>query len=197
MRIVLAGDSVFDSHAYIPKGQPSVAGYMSAHADVTDVSRDGAVVDDIAAQLPQVDPGSTAALIVSVGGNDALLHQDVLSARVQTVAGALLKFAPPLDAFEMRYRRMVEAILKNWTSGKVIVCTIYNGNFPDDVRPVMRLGAALYNDVIQRVAYDNDLRVMDIRSVCSAPEHFANPIEPSTLGSERIAAALIDMVKDV
>ena len=49
-------------------------------------------------------------LVVSIGGNDALSHIDLLSLRVTSSAQALATFASRLDGFERSYRDAIKAV---------------------------------------------------------------------------------------
>src|SRR5438552_15703111 len=71
------------------------------------------------------------------------------------------------------------------------VCTIYNGNLSRDEAAVARVGLTAFNDVILRVAFEASFRVIDLRLVCSEPSDYANPIEPSSAGGEKIASAIL------
>jgi len=74
----------------------------------------------------------------------------------------------------------------------LVICTIYEGSFPDP--RMQRLAATaltVFNDVILRGAIRAGLPVIDLRLVCGEPADFANPIEPSARGGERIAAAIV------
>jgi hypothetical protein len=59
---------------------------------------------------------------------------------------------------------------------------------------VLTTALAMFNDVIIRAGWENDLPILDLRTVCDQPVHYANPIEPSTAGSARIAAAILRML---
>jgi hypothetical protein len=48
----------------------------------------------------------------------------------------------------------------------------------------------VFNDAILRVAFENALSVIDLRLICNTPSDYANPIEPSSLGGAKIAAAI-------
>jgi hypothetical protein len=75
------------------------------------------------------------------------------------------------------------------------VCTIYNGCFPDEAYQRMaRVALAVFNDVILRVAIEHGLPVIDLRLVCCSPEDYANPIEPSSVGGEKIARIIVALV---
>jgi hypothetical protein len=42
----------------------------------------------------------------------------------------------------------------------------------------------------------DSLPVIDLRSICNRPEDYANPIEPSSIGGEKIARAIVALVTD-
>jgi hypothetical protein len=48
----------------------------------------------------------------------------------------------------------------------------------------------MFNDVILRAAFHWRLQVIDLRLVCAEPSDYANPIEPSGSGGEKIARAI-------
>ena len=52
-------------------------------------------------------------------------------------------------------------------------------------------GLSFFNDVITEEALRRKLPIIDLREVCSAPEAFANPIEPSEIGGDLITDAII------
>jgi len=58
------------------------------------------------------------------------------------------------------------------------------------------IGVALmvFNDVILRVAIKFAMAVIDLRFVCTSPEDYANPIEPSSAGGAKIARAIVSLV---
>jgi hypothetical protein len=47
-----------------------------------------------------------------------------------------------------------------------------------------------FNDAILRVAFECHLPVVDLRLVCVEPADYANPLEPSSHGAEKIATAI-------
>ena len=71
------------------------------------------------------------------------------------------------------------------------VCTIYNGNLSGQEGAAARVALMAFNDVILRVAFESKLQVIDLRLVCTEPADYANPIEPSSRGGEKIARAIM------
>jgi hypothetical protein len=76
-----------------------------------------------------------------------------------------------------------------------MVCTIYNGNLDPLVAMAARAAVSAYNDRVYQVANEFGLPVLELRSICSEPSDYANPIEPSGHGGAMIAAAILDRVR--
>jgi len=191
-RVALVGDSIFDNAPYTAGG-PAVINHLRRvlpedwDADLLAV--DGAVTGDVSQQLRHLTAQHTH-LVLSVGGNDALLRSDVLEAPVHSSGEALLLLAGAADEFERSYRAAVTACLE--ANLPLVICTIYGGNFPDPkYQRAAKMALLAFNDVIIRTAAERNLRVLDLRCVCNTPEDYANPIEPSVQGGAKIAAAIV------
>jgi lysophospholipase L1-like esterase len=191
--IILLGDSVFDNLKYV-RPEPDVVAQLSAllpdgsNASLRAV--DGAVTKDVAKQLADLPEDSTH-LVLSVGGNDLLgCAGEMLQKPVTISSEVFLLLARVMGVFESMYRQAVEACLT--TGLPLVVCTIYNGNFADEEFQTMaRVGVAAFNDVILRIASEKGLASIDLRLVCSLREDFANPIEPSAIGGDKIVRAIL------
>jgi len=53
----------------------------------------------------------------------------------------------------------------------------------------------VFNDCIIRAAFVHGLPLLDLRFVCTEAEDYANPIEPSAQGGEKIAAAIVRLLE--
>lgn len=189
--LVLLGDSVFDNGAYTEGGPAVIAqvtGALPVDWRASLGAIDGSTASDIADQLAALPPDATH-LVLSVGGNDALLRADVLETAVSSSGEALLLLGEAAAEFESNYRRMLAECLH--AGLPLVVCTIYHGSFPDaHYQACVAVALCAFNDAILRAAVDHRLMVIDLRLVCSRPEDFANPIEPSSIGGAKIAAAI-------
>ncbi len=155
---------------------------------VTRLALDGSVIAGVHKQLSSLPPDATH-LAISAGGNDLLGRTAMLFGGISTVAEALLTLSSVLNSFETEYRDMVEAATKPGLP--LVLCTVYNPNEPNEMeRTITRVALAIFNDAIIRVAGEFGLPVIDLRAVCDQPEDFANPIEPSAHGGEKIARAI-------
>jgi hypothetical protein len=73
------------------------------------------------------------------------------------------------------------------------VCTIYDANFPPPEGQAITAGLTLFNDAITRAAFSRGLPLIDLRLICDEPADYANPIEPSEQGGDKIAAAIAQL----
>jgi hypothetical protein len=195
--LVLLGDSILDNGSYTAGG-PAVINHVKQqlpenwHATLSAV--DGSTTEDIHSQLEALVPNATH-LLLSVGGNNALLRAEVLDTPVISSSEALLLLSEIAHEFELSYRRVVNTCLNR--NLPLVVCTVYHGNFPDaDYQRRVVVALTVFNDVIMRVAVENNLKVIDLRLVCTSPSDYANPIEPSASGGAKIAQAIVNAVTE-
>jgi lysophospholipase L1-like esterase len=193
--IVLLGDSILDNRAYVAP-EPDVSGQLRARlgADwtVTLLAVDGHVTSEVRRrQLDRVPTGASH-LVISVGGNDALGHASILSERAGSVAEAVGRLADARATFQVEYDRMIDAVLR--LGVPTAVCTIYDANYPEPQRRLVTTALTLFNDVISRAAFSAKLPLIDLRLICSEPADYANPIEPSAKGGDKIAATIAALV---
>ena len=196
-RIALLGDSIFDNAPYTAGG-PAVIDHLRRilasdwSADLLAI--DGAVVSDVSDQLRRLT-GLHTHLILSVGGNDALMNAGVLELNVRSSGEALAHLGDVIDSFERAYRATLKECIRFGLP--LVVCTIYEGCFEDsNYQKVVRTAIRAFNDAIIRSAAGMGLRVIELRDVCRLPEDYANPIEPSVIGGSKIALAIARAVNE-
>jgi lysophospholipase L1-like esterase len=189
--VILLGDSIFDNAAYTAGGPDVVSQLrklLPSGWTTTLLAVDGHRTEDVSRQFAQVSKGATH-LVLSVGGNDALSHGDLLSRPARSAAEVLTLLAHAAGEFEERYRRLIARLLQSGLT--LTVCTIYNGNFPDrDFQLIASTALSSFNDAILRVGFERRLTIIDLRLVCDESADYANPIEPSSIGGAKIARAI-------
>ena len=189
--IVLLGDSIFDNAAYV-SGGPDVVRQVRAIVpegwQASLLAVDGAVTAGVASQLRRM-PADATHLVVSVGGNDALGFSYLLGEGVRSVGegGALLEQAQ--RHFAADYRAMLEGVLAFGVP--TAVCTIYDTPPSASNHRIIRAALALFNDEISRAAFARGLPLIDLRRICNEEGEYANPIEPSVQGGEKMAQAIL------
>ncbi|MCI0703033.1 MAG: SGNH/GDSL hydrolase family protein [Planctomycetia bacterium] len=192
--VVLLGDSIFDNARYVPD-RPCVIEQVRRGLPTswkgTLVAVDGHTVEDIAMQLPRV-PADATHLVVSIGGNDALMASGLLNTPVVSVGEALAILAEVLSEFRTGYSAMLNSVL---ALGKpTAICTIY------DAIPTLgdpeRAALAGFNDVISRAAGSAGIPLVDLRIICNHADDYSplSAIEPSVVGGAKIADAICRML---
>lgn len=202
MHFVLLGDSTFDNALYT-EGGPDVREHLQARLAESDrctlLAVDGAMILDVYRQIEGVEamlqrlPADEAPthVALSVGGNDLLAEIGVFALPASSVGDALLQVRERATRFAAEYRPLLDRVLE--LRLPTIACTVYNGAFPDPTEArVIETALRVFDDEIVEAARDRDLPVVDLRRVCSEPEDYWNPIEPSDTGGRKIAAAVLE-----
>ncbi len=195
--IVLLGDSIFDNAAYVKGGLDVIAHLQQLISHEWKVSLraiDGSVVENVLNQLLEL-PEDVTHLIVSAGGNNALMNADILQQGASSSAEVLNKLADLATMFEFNYREMLQAVLN--LKKATAVCTIYYPRMPEPfIQKIAVAALMLFNDVIIRQAFMAGVPLIDLRLVCNEDKDYANEIEPSESGGEKIANAIARLVLD-
>jgi len=195
--VVLLGDCIFDNRRYTGGGPDVISQVRRALPpgwQATLLAIDGSVADDVPRQVGRLPPDATH-LVLSVGGNDALLQASVLDEAVSSAAQAFGLLADVRNDFEPRYRAAVAACLR--PAVPLALCTIYNGRFPDPAyQRLATVAVTIFNDVILGVAIEHALPVIDLRAICVDYHDYANSIEPSSQGGEKIARAIAALLTE-
>lgn len=127
---------------------------------------------DVVAQLRAVLPPGWEATLAAVDG-----------ATTRTLGPQLA--AIPAGATHLVLSRVLARGLPT------VVCTIYEGCFPDPAfQRFAATAAALFDDAILCIAREHALPTIDLRQVCVSDEDYVNSVEPSAVGGGKIARAI-------
>jgi GDSL-like Lipase/Acylhydrolase family len=196
-QVVLLGDSIFDNAAYVGSGPDVIQqlrARLPAHWNATLLAVDGSMTFNVSRQLDRLSADATH-LILSIGGNDAINNADILQRSASSTADALNQLGRAADQFEHDYNEMLRAVLSR--NLPTAICTIYYPCFPDvDVQRLSVTALTVFNDCIIRAAVTNGLPLIDLRLICNDKGDYANPIEPSVQGGEKISAAIKSLVME-
>jgi lysophospholipase L1-like esterase len=186
--LVLLGDSILDNRAYVAPGRAVIDNLRAALPptwQATLLAVDGSTVASVAQQLRSL-PADASHLLLSVGGNDALMASGVLNEPASSVGAALIRLAQVQAQFAQAYRQMLELVLAR--NLPTLICTIYYPQMADRAeQQMMSAGLLPFNDSIMQAAAHAGLPLLDLRAICATPADFANEIEPSALGGAKIA----------
>jgi len=195
--LVLLGDSTLDNAAYVGAGDDVtslVRAALPAHWTVTLLAIDGSLAADVAKQLAKIPPTATH-LLVSVGGNDAILEVGILEEHAGSVAVALGKLARVRDRFARTYTKMLDTVCG--VGLPTAFATIYSGDAPDaEFQERADIALTALNDCITREACTRGLPIVDLRVIFDHSEDYANPIEPGAGGGKKLARAIAKLVAE-
>jgi lysophospholipase L1-like esterase len=132
--------------------------------------------------------------VLSIGGNDAMDHIELLEQRATTTTDLLDRLQTLAEEFGASYKRVLETIRSR--AQRLVVCTIYEPPLTDPgTARLSRVPLTLLNDQIVRAATALCLDVLDLRTVCTLTSDFVREIEPSPAGARKIAAAIEALVR--
>ena len=188
--VTLVGDSVFDNLVYVqpePDVQRQLRDALPDGWKVTLAAIDGSVTDDVSRQLNGL-PEDVSHIVVSAGGNDGLQNMGILFEQVSTVAEGLSLLNGVVTEFQKAYSQMLQDLVS--TKIPATVCTIYRPQYEASLQQVTLMALSLFNDVILTEAMRMRLPVLDLRQIMDEDSDYANPIEPSAHGGEKMAKAI-------
>ena len=195
--IVLLGDSIFDNKTYVGEGDDVLAHLRQQVPDqwkVTLLAVDGSVAENVRAQILDL-PADSTHLVLSAGGNDAILNADVLRMKVSSSAEVFDRLADLTSTFEHHYHEMLQSVLR--LNKPTTACTIYYPRIPEPFAQKVAVAAlSTFNDTIIREAFCAGLPLIDLRLVCNEDADYANEIEPSEAGGRKIAATIVRVVSE-
>jgi len=193
--LVLLGDSIFDNAPYVGNKPEVISQLRQKLPDswsATLKAIDGDKINDVHEQLKHL-PEDSSHLILSVGGNDALSHLRIIDQSVSSSAQVFEGLADISENFEQQYQKLLNKILS--FNLPTTICTIYYPNYSKQLERRLAVAAlSTFNDVIIRQAFQSGIPLIDLRLTCSQPEDYANPIEPSSIGGEKITNAIMNVV---
>jgi hypothetical protein len=191
--VILLGDSIIDNGAYVRPGEPDVSAQLQAllpqHAILKRALDGAACAEVLTSQTADLE--TAHAIILSVGGNDALLHADLLEAATETTAkDVLVRLWTIREDFRRIYASLLDRLAA--TGRPVLVLTIYNPCFDGygmdaTYQQAAESAVSIFNDIIQQEAHRRTLDVSELRNLFTDRADYANPIEPSAIGGAKLA----------
>ena len=215
--LALLGDSTLDNKLWVAKREPSVTEHLRGKLSnqrastiwaVHNLAVDGALVKAIPSQLDGT-PSETTHFVVSAGGNDGLgFLGDVENGSICGLPWRLCCILWRIwSDFHAEYEQTIDLIQARSGGARLIVCSLYgpcmHGRFalggPRLRRLVRKLVVAVgvwaLNRVITRAAKRRRLPLIDLRAIFNSEWDYANPIEPSAQGGDKISENILHVLQ--
>ena len=201
--ITLLGDSIIDNKTYVQKGELSVLEHLEniSEYEYTQLAFDGdTTLNVLNGQLLSPAIESSSHLVLSIGGNDLLqnlsfLYEGPVDKINDAVAGVQQYIFKPL---EQRFETIIQRLSSH--RANLLLCTVYEGDLgrTDEFRDVLdssKIMVSSFNDTVYKTASMYNADVLELRHIFTTPEDYANPIEPSHIGGEKLAQAITDWIQ--
>jgi lysophospholipase L1-like esterase len=136
---------------------------------------------------------NTTHIFISIGGNNIMDKANIVNNDCK-----LSEISPIVAKFEKEYHNMIKFMVEKYPKCKIIPCTIYYPPFDYyemryDMR-LLKLAVNLICDCIIRTCGIYGLKYVDLRNIFTEIGDFANPIEPSSIGSKKFVDAIIKTI---
>ncbi len=217
--IYLLGDSIIDNAPYVQKNEKDVASHLnsmyksSPQINIYNRAVDGHTMKDLLdTQLSDEGLNEATNIVVSIGGNDLLgnlyflidamgLYQGQESKVFQRTTTRNKTFEDTYFEIIKPMQQEYESVVANLSNyrAKLLLFTVYEGDLVDsdefsDVIYSSKTMLSIFNDLVYRTAQKYNAEVLELRDIFVSSEDYANHIEPSHIGGEKLAKAIKDWV---
>lgn len=175
--IILIGDSILNNSNYVSEGKSVFDILKTKTNKVFNVAKDGATISDLYSQLDKIPLElnmSETYVFISAGGNDILNKRSQLD---ETELVSLFN----------SYKNFISALRAKLGSVKINIMNLY---LPSNPRyQSYKTSVEKWNQLIQENSnkIGEMYNVIDLNKILITPANFVYDIEPSDLGSEKIA----------
>lgn len=99
---------------------------------------------------------------------------------------------------EQRFETIIQRLSSH--RANLLLCTVYEGDLrrTDEFRDVLdssKIMVSSFNDTVYKTASKYNADVLELRHIFTSPKDYANPIEPSHIGGEKLAQAITDWIQ--
>lgn len=203
-RVVLFGDSIIDNKTYVSHGEFSVLEHLEniSNYEYIQVAYDGHTTFDVQnKQLHLSTIEKPSHIVLSVGGNDLLQNLSYLSnGPMSNVNEAITGIQQHIfEPLEQRFETIIEELSSQ--RANLLICTVYEGDLgrTDEFKDVLdssKIMVSSLNDIVYKTAKKYKADVLELREIFISSDDYANPIEPSHIGGEKLAKSIVEWVNN-
>ena len=203
-KVVLFGDSIIDNKTYVSHGEFSVLEHLEniSNYEYIQVAYDGHTTYDVQnKQLHLSAIEKPSHIVLSVGGNDLLQNLSYLSnGPISNVNEAVTGIQQHIfEPLEQRFETIIEELSSQ--RANLLICTVYEGDLgrTDEFKDVLdssKIMVSSFNDIVYKTAKKYNADVLELREIFITSDDYANPIEPSHIGGEKLAKSIVEWIKN-
>lgn len=173
--IVLIGDSILNNNMYVPIGEAVADNIKLIHGNNVIIgAKDGATMETCYNQLNNINiiNSENYYLFISIGGNNILNNNK--------------KF----DNLKEKYSELIDFIKNKYPKTKINLLNLY---FPvDEKYHKYKKNIEEWNEMISSLCTKYKYNLLRLDNLLTNASDFTNGIEPSAVGSEKIAKLIIN-----
>src|SRR5262245_354863 len=188
--LALLGDGILANGAHTGRepDTASVIRQLLPEWKVSLLAAEGSSLATVASQLKQLS-ADVDLVVLSIGGNDAMQHVDLLEQPTKSSGETLDALVGMVDEFAAGFDPVAKSVRDR--APRLVVCTMYEPTLVGlNTASRARVVLTVLNDHILRSAYRWELDVLDLRAICNSPGDFRLQIAPSATGAAKIGRAI-------
>ena len=186
--IVLIGDSILNNNMYVPVGNSVADNIKLLHGNNVIIgAKDGATIDTCYQQLTinNIVNSENYFLFISIGGND-ILNNSFDNLNNKNKKNKNNKF----DNLKKKYIELIDSIKEKYPKIKINLLNLY---FPTDEKYNKYEKIIIeWNKMISSLCSKNKYNLLRLDNLLTNASDFTHEIEPSAIGSEKIAKLIVD-----
>jgi hypothetical protein len=171
--LVLIGDSVLNNSNYVSADNSVYDNLKTKTSNVFNYSKDASTINDCYEQLDKIPlelNQSNTYVFISAGGNN------ILNARNKMSSENIIQLFN-------EYTEFIKSVKTRLTNANIYICNLY---LPTNSRfQIYKQSIEQWNNLISQKS--SNYNVIDLHSLLNTPEDFVYDIEPSEIGSKKIA----------
>lgn len=180
--IILLGDSILKNDNYVDKNK-NVEHILSTifNGKIYNYARDNATIFSIYYQINSISNdlnNKNTHIFISIGGNDILNNPNILYDNYD------------LEKIIDRYKNALQNISIKFNNCQIYLLNIY---YPKNNKyEIYKNITSKWNDFISSYAKEHNFIAVNISTIMNHKQDFVYDIEPSSIGSEKIAQSIIN-----
>jgi lysophospholipase L1-like esterase len=198
--VSLLGDSIIDNKVYVGEGELSVTEHLQHKSSsyFSMIAVDGDTTEEVLDNQLDNLKEPVSHIVLSIGGNDLLQNLHLLQDEISGMKFALEKCSELISEIQENYIKILKHLSQY--DAKVLLCTVYEGDLESDLLlaeydKAGQVMLKMHNDTVYYLASKFEVDVLELRNIFTNKEDYANPIEPSHIGGEKLAKAIIQWMK--
>ena len=184
--IVLIGDSILNNNMYVPVGNSVADNIKLLHGNNVIIgAKDNATIDTCYQQLTinNIINSENYFLFISIGGNDILNNSG-------SFGNSLNDKNNKFDNLKKKYIELIDSIKEKYPKIKINLLNLY---FPTDEKYNKYEKIIIeWNKMISSLCSKNKYNLLRLDNLLTNASDFTHEIEPSSIGSEKIAKLIVD-----